>query len=166
MSKYLFYFLSISLVCSACEDDETSCEDDETSPFGTATITAIRNGEPWSGLIYGGKTQGIKGKLCELPTVDIAITKFNNPGFWGETLSFAKIYSIIGTYTLEITKSCDVDTLAGANYATRQDDVLGDIYEVLESEDNFIAITAVNDAQTAISGTFQVTFFWMTAGQK
>jgi len=152
MSKYLYCLLAISLVFYACEDDEPSV-------FGT-DITAFKNGAFWTGQIYGGKTQGINGKLCELPTVDIAINKFNNAGFWRESLVFGKIYPIIGTYTLEITQACDVDTLAGANYYTLQDDgdVLGDTYEVLESEDNFIAITAVNDAQTAISGTFQVTF--------
>jgi len=158
MSKYLCYLLSIFLVCLACGDDEPS-------PFGTE-ITASWNGEPWAGLINGGKTQGVNGKLCELPTVSIAINKFNNAGFWRESLVFKKIYPQLGTYTLEITQPCDIDTLTGANYYTLQDDgdVLGDTYQVLESEDNFIAITAVNDAQTAISGTFQVTFFWMTAG--
>ena len=68
MSKYLCYLLSISLVCLACEDDEPS-------PFGRE-ITAIWNGEPWTGQIYGIRTKGINGKLCELPTISIAIDKF------------------------------------------------------------------------------------------
>lgn len=116
-------------------------------------VSAIKNGQPWSGLIYA--------RPNEPYGFYIRIEVFNEQEFHREALTIFKIPNELKKNRID-TVQAEIDTLlTGASYATLVDDgdVLGDLFKVYEGEmENYITITSYNEETGEVRGNFEVAF--------
>ncbi len=139
----------------------TCNKDDDGNPYywnrdywGEAT--ALKNGEQWNALIYGHR-RSVPTHIGASFSIDV-YDVFGDVGFWRQALSFFRVPLEKGTYNL--VKSVAQDSLEspGANYIfiLQDGDVAGDLFTILESEENYIEVLSFDDDE--IAAGFQVTF--------
>ena len=137
-------------------------------------VTGLLNGEPWVEFmtnkalnrpwhikIYAGEGADRSKHPCNLNTFSIVAAKFNPAGFRRERIGFHKIPNQEGIYPLTGRGSnCEPDSSPSASFATSEDDgdVGKDYYEVLRTEESYLAVASFDPATKEIRGTFRVTF--------
>ena len=117
-------------------------------------MSAERDGLAWSPEIiaYRNKPYG--------QGIDVEIERYTTRGFRRETLLFFKVPDVVGVSPLAHTTSRIIDSLTGAFYATSLDDgdVLGDVYQLLDTDfiDDYVELERIEGDE--VWGSFQVTF--------
>ncbi len=139
-----------------------TCKKEEPQPRYKGVASAIKNGQPWSAYSGAGQTSTVgsrSGSCAAFNTLEIGIGTYSKEGFRREDMLFNKIPTGPGTYPLQQFQPCWVDSLPGVWYTTVTDDgdVVGDVYKVVESENNFVTVAGVDQRTKEITGTFQVT---------
>ena len=146
--KYIIVYSYIMIIfCNSCKKEE----DIIMNPYW-GEISASINSQKWkNGQIYAiSNVQGIGFSII----VDV-YDKFD---FLREHLIIYKIPKIEGIYPILKSYSQDTTAKTGALYATLQDDgdVLGDVYRLVATEDNYIEVASISGDE--VEGAFQVTF--------
>lgn len=149
--KNIFY-LTILIVCLLLISCKKTIEDPIIRPH-SGEGTALKDGKNWLGEPYAIFLKP------EEEVLGVSIEVFNELGFLRQLLSFYKIPPQVGLYPLNNTIISDNDDLIGAGYYTLSSDgdVLGGIWNILETADNQLEITDVNVETGDIEGIFQVT---------
>jgi hypothetical protein len=132
------------------------------------TLTAKMNGNNWN-KTYKNAYQVIQCALVSQSTVfpcknremDIISELYSQEGYLRQQLCFIKIPRYIGRHKIvpAVSQHCnELDPVYGELFTLNQDgDVLGDVYNTLESADNFIQIDQFNEKTGEINGIFQLT---------
>jgi len=134
-------------------------------------LTADMNGKEWSKTYKNAYqvTHAVEGKAakysavpCQSDFTYIFSNLYNSDGNLRQELIFTKIPLERGHYKIIPFKNgtCnDSDPVYGIFYTSISDgDVAGDVYNVLNSEDNFIEIDDYKVSTKEIKGRFQITF--------
>ncbi|HYG38544.1 MAG TPA: hypothetical protein VD908_08000 [Cytophagales bacterium] len=155
--KRIVLGLVIAVTILGCQKDDEVTDTGETS---LELNGKSWNVEEWKVLIAATKLSAWGGEPCDLNAYSIVISKFNHENFVREQISIAKIPPKIGIYPIQIGKECSKNDSVGAAYFQigAHGDVTTAVYDVLETEDNFINISEFNKSKQEISGTFQITF--------
>ncbi len=144
MKHLIFYSLLILFVC---------CKKSESDEYWD-TISAEKNGMPWSAELYAGQNNLNSG------LIDILIHKYNSQGFLREELYFFKLKLTNERQRIYFTTPHDSDLKAGADYATLVDD--GDVgcdnYHVLPADTlyNQLTLTQIKSSTGEINGNFDL----------
>ena len=139
----------------------TCNKDDDGNPYywnrdywGEAT--ALKNGEQWNALIYGHR-RSVPTHIGASFSIDV-YDVFGDVGFRRETLHFFRVPLKKGIY--EFVKSIAQDSLDSPGvrhlYILQDGDVVGDLFTILESEENYIEVLSLEGDE--ITAEFQVTF--------
>ncbi len=150
--KFIYLILVASLVnclIISCKKDKTESRYPEWSE-----VKALKNGQMWKSKA----SADIDKKKSGLISIPVSI--LNNVGDKREFLILQYIPIETGKYTL-LKKIPNSEILRiSASYTTLADDgdVVEDRFVVLEEENNFIEIDAIDLDDMKMSGTFQVTF--------
>ena len=135
-----------------------SCKKDQSAipNIYWGEVTAIKNGEVWTGKIYAQSNEPFDG-------FTIRVDVYDKWEFQREALFLAKIPYKEQRNLIDTIKASVDTTLTGASYATLVDDgdVLGDIFKVYgEKTDNHVTITSYNERTKEVKGEFQVTLIF------
>ncbi len=149
-----------------------SCNKDDIPPNPTwGNMSVLMNNEKWAdryaggqGTIYGGSYRWTEP--CQAQYYDLVMYLYNSNRFLRESLSFNLADFEPGTKATgqyKILKNqwqCDSVATVYSGYGTiaEDGDVVQDVYDVLETEDNFLQIESFDANSREIKGTFQVTF--------
>lgn len=148
--KNLLILLTVLTAFQSCQEEPSLIPD---IYWGEAS--AIKNGEPWNGLIYAQPDEPYGYGFS------ISINAFNKQQILRENLHFYKIPYIVKKNKID-TIELRIDTvLTGASYNTILDDgdVLGDIFDVYNgASENYIRVTSYDENSGEVRGEFAVTF--------
>lgn len=141
---FLWFFVLASL---------QSCQK-ETSDFTDlywGEASALRNGQPWRGLIYA-RPHSPYGFYIRMDV-------YNAQGFQREALTIFKIPATVQHNQIDTIRADADTTLTGATYSTQVDDgdVLGDLFKVYHHGGNYVNVSSFNKATGEVSGEFAVT---------
>ncbi len=130
-----------------------SCKKDEDKGWGT--VTALKNGDAWSGEIRATTNRFSDQKF------DIQIKNRDDQGFWISSLSFYKIPIKEGKYKLLLTfNQPPDDSLSGALYSDGHDDQLHNFFRIAQNDSlSYLEVTSVNKKKTEIKGRFNLTLW-------
>ena len=150
MMKNLLLLSILAFSIQSCEEEQSIIPD-----VYWGEVSATKNGQPWSGLIYAQPNEPYGYGFS------ISIDVYNKQEFLRESLHIAKIPYEFGRNRID-TLGIRVDTLlTAASYATlvNDGDILGDLFKVYEGEtESFISITSYNEKTGEVSGDFEVIF--------
>lgn len=143
------YFMLIASLIIGCKKDKTESIYPEWSK-----VNALKNDKIWKAKASAQIVKRNSGLIA------IPADVYNDYGELREVLIFDYVPFEPGKYTLlkRIKNSESLRIYAGYTTFTADGDVVEDRYDVLEEENNFIEIDAVDRANLKMSGTFRVTF--------
>ncbi|HAK77106.1 MAG TPA: hypothetical protein DCR35_02420 [Runella sp.] len=161
-------FLLIATSCSVFQDIGPS-------KYSWGSFSAKINGKVW-GESYSGGFQEIRGDTfqggnaenqCPEESHSISFDWFNKQGFHRENLILRKIPLLSGKHQVipNPSKCKMTDPIYAMFYTSTDDgDVLGDIYTILPTQDNFVQIDNYDNYTKEIKGKFQLTFVIKSIG--
>ena len=134
--------------------------------------SVLMNGEPWEDypptvtndqvLQPVKKIQGFYSNDCQDSTINITMKRgnYDSNSYNLELLKLNKIPNKTGKYQcIKKTLFCHQDTLVYSNFTPLiGDDVLGEIYKTIDTEDNYILIESLDNRLGIMGGKFQVSF--------
>jgi len=147
---YIFWFsliLVTAITFSGCEETE------KEGKYYIGTVSAMRNGVYWT-------TECISYENNFNPDIIyLDMLRITNPrGYW-EEIVIDNIPKIKGKFSVVNALMVDPHPQYGSFCVSRQgDDVVVDMYYLLESEDNYINITKLDESTNEFSGNFSLTF--------
>ena len=148
MKNFVLYFILLASFLSCKKDDDTN-----NNSWGT--VSALRNGESWTGEI-----SAVINTFPSDTGIIINIHSIDKVKFGNDYLVFFKVPPIIDKYPLSLTPLIVKDSLIGSDYSTLVSDghVLGDHYYVLEGDsvEDYIEITEIKGDE--IKGKFQASY--------
>jgi len=140
-----------------------ACQNDGVIPKWPhwGQMGAKLNGQRWK---YSGWTNRISAVNAEssqppCPDLYVYIAFFDKRGNMRQGMSFTNLPR--QKQTLPVTsypESCQTDSIGGFFNATIADDVLGDVYKVLKTENNYLGIESFDSDSKELKGWFQITF--------
>ena len=149
MKNFVLYFILLASFISCKKEDDTN-----NNSWGT--ISALRNGENWTGEI-----SAVVNDFPSDTGIIINIHSVDKIKFGDDYLVFFKVPPIIDKYPLSMTSLYVKDSLIGSGYSIWVSDghVLGDAYKLLEGDpiEDYIEITEISGDE--IKGNFQVSYF-------
>jgi len=145
---YLILLLIISFTNHGCKKEENN--NPEIQDW--CKITASKNGLKWE-----ASAGAIKKRQ---DTVIVQILVRNQAGYLRESLIIRNLPIAVGNYVIykRILNSNQLNTYASYNTISDDGDVIEDMFDVLESENNYIEIKKVDLTNMEMSGTLQITF--------
>ncbi len=146
MNKLFFLFFLVILI--SCNKDK----DLSLDYWGTATVA--KADEIWKPLVYANvDTRGVT------PGFTIRLNTFDEANNLRETFGFEGIPRKIGKYRVFRTGLNDPSLFPRNVYTTHLEDgdVAGDIYDPLDSADNYVEITELKGNK--VRGKFQTTLY-------
>jgi hypothetical protein len=147
-----------------------SCGKEDVGPKGPSwgTFDVLINGAKWNRTYHNGyqRVLGSEGgystaKPCQNTFYEVGSAIYNKDAFIREGLDFIKVPLIPGRYkVIKFSFECNENDPVYADFGTYSDDgdVVQDLYEVLESEENYITIESFESKNREVKGKFQVTF--------
>lgn len=116
-------------------------------------VTTEKNENLWKATAYAA----VNNKLAD--RLDILIDSLDENNFNRERLSFYKVPSVPGTYTVFNSSSQVNDSLVGSRFFYVEVDILYGVYKILEADSSsFITLTSYDPVSREVKGTFDVTF--------
>lgn len=167
-TNFFILFLLIVTSCSVFQDIGPS-------KYSWGSFSAQMNGKVW-GQNYPNGFQEIRGDTfqggnaenqCLEESHSISFDWFNKQGFHRENLILRKIPLLSGKYKVipNPSKCKMTDPIYAMFYTSTDDgDVLGDIYTILPTQDNFVQIDNYDNYTKEIRGKFQLTFVIKSIG--
>jgi hypothetical protein len=159
------FFALLLLIVTSC----SVFQDIGPSKYSWGSFSAKMNGKEW-GQSYPGGFQEIRGDTfqggnaedqCPEENYWISFDWFNKQGFHRENLILKKIPLMPGKYkVIPYSSKCQmIDPIYAIFFTSIDDgDVLGDIYAILPTQDNFVQIDNFDNYTKEIRGKFQLTF--------
>lgn len=164
MKSVLFFLLSVlSLV---------GCDNSLEWKGPVSDFSVLMNGEPWEDnpppitndqvLRPVKKIEGFYLYDCQDTTIEIFMVRGNykNSIYNKEELIFHQVPFKVGKYKcIDNYPQCYQDNLTYPRFVPLLgDDVLGEIYKVLNVGDNYISIQSIDRSKEIVTGKFQVSF--------
>ncbi len=149
--KIKYLILIIILAMAGCKKEPVMFD---------GTITAKKNDKKWN-----GECEVIKlSRLGFENEIDIRFYKFNKAGYTRETFHITRVSIQIGKINIIQYNTDSINNIIsinGTSYHTLIDDgdVLDETYFLLESAENTLEITKLNEQTSEIEGKFNLTFY-------
>ncbi len=145
---YLILLLTFSFTNHGCEKEKNN----NSKILEWSKITALKNGLKW-------EASAVAFKYGQ-DTVIIQIHVRNQAGYLRESLIIRNLPITVGNYVIykRISNSNQLNTNASFNTISDDGDVIEDMFDVLESQNNYIDIKKVDLTNMEMSGTLQITF--------
>ncbi len=124
------------------------------------TVTAKKNDKKWKGEcnVINLSRLGFENEI------DISLYRFNNAGFERENFHVTRVSVQIGKINVIPYKADSINNIIsinGASYYTLTDDgcAIDDTYYLLETAENILEITKLDEQTNEIEGKFNLTFY-------
>ena len=165
--KNLLVFLFIGLWVGCRKDPEV------VKPLPRNSAEVFMNGKPWNGLSTNGTLYATLtvASSCWAEPLDQSYNRFFGISFYRyyngpternyfQSLSLGAIPLKEGIYELKGNrlKMCRPDTIAAGAFYTGEYDTGGDVYGVLQSEENYIKVLRTNKQTGLVEGEIMATF--------
>jgi hypothetical protein len=149
MKKIILFLSIILLFIIGCKPDEVEVK---------LGMSGLKNGSKWEANFFSVSET--------IDTINISAMTTNNLDEPRETLSILNIPLITGRYVIAQCWLCDTSATVGKHFTLIEcGDVLDGVFDVCETENNFIEITELDKINKYISGNFQITFIQDTVSK-
>ncbi|MHC1702555.1 MAG: hypothetical protein AB9846_01485 [Tenuifilaceae bacterium] len=153
MARSVFYIFLFSLILVAAITFSGCEETEKYEKYYIGTVSAMRNGVHLTNECVSYENN------FNPDIIYLDMLRITNPrGYW-EEIVIDNISKIKGKFTVVNALMVDPHPEYGSFCVSRlDDDVVVDMYYLLETEDNYINITKLDEQTNDFTGTFNLTF--------